>query len=184
MLQMPHSTGSKRNIASAPSAKCRNLKAAKMSRQGDGASGSRWGSGISAFRITTNPKAKKRSAAACTGKASRTFALATSLPMRNPRISGEDIPPTELKVQPYCTRRFPPLPPPPSVFIIGLAVTFSMHIERPATNAPVTYTPNEATNPARICNATPRMPTETAARDVNRYPFRFRTIPQGIPMKR
>ena len=59
-----------------------------------------------------------------------------------------------------------------------------MHIERPATNAPVTYTPKDATNPARICNATPRIPTETAASDVNRYPFRFRTIPQGIPMKR
>ena len=53
-------------------------------------------------------------------------------------MSGDDMPPTELNVQPYCTSRLPPLPPPPSVFIIGFAVTFSMHIERPATNAPTT----------------------------------------------
>ena len=184
MLQMPHSTGSKRNIASAPSAKWRNLNAANTSRHGEGASGSRCGSGMSARRITTKPKTKKTSAAACTGRASRTFAFATACPMRKPRTSGEVMPPRELNVQPYCTRRFPPFPPPPSVLRSGFAVVFSMHIDSPATNAPATYTAKDAANPESSWSATPRIPTDTAASDVNLYPRRFSTMPHGSPMKR
>ena len=50
-MQIPHSTGSNRNIASAPRANRRYLNAAKTSRHGDGASGSRCGSGMSRRRV-------------------------------------------------------------------------------------------------------------------------------------
>ena len=96
------------------------------------------GSGIFDDATITNASAKSPIAAISAGAASETAVFGVILPIRMPRMIGASVAPTELSEQPICTSWLPFLPSPPSVLSIGLTTRFSMHIEKPAMNAPPT----------------------------------------------
>ena len=58
---------------------------------------------------------------------------------KTPTKTGTNVPHNELKVPPVCINAPPLLPPPPRVFNIGFTTVFNIHIEKPATNAPIRY---------------------------------------------
>ena len=93
------------------------------------------------------------------------------------------VPPMELQEPPSCMSLLPLFPPPPRVLSIGLTTMLSIHIEKPAMKAPITYTRKLSAGPEIHWTATPTRPTMTAVRAVNLYPFLLSMMPAGMPMQ-
>ena len=70
------------------------------------------------------------------GATFETVASFIAPPISQPRIIGASVAPIELIEQPIWTSWLPLLPPPPSLFSMGLTTVLSRHMEKPAMNAP------------------------------------------------
>ena len=88
--------------------------------------------------MTTKAMAKMAIAMIITGAAFATVAFWMLPPTSQPTRIGARVAPMELHEPPHWISWLPLLPPPPRVLSIGLTTMLSMHIEKPAMNAPST----------------------------------------------
>ena len=123
-------------IATEPSTKWRNDNGPYF--EADAASFETSGlfSGIFVRLNTMNAKAKMASAAYINGKTLLICAFLIPSGIRRPVRMITAVPHSELKDPPVWINWLPFLPPPPSLFSIGFTTVFSIHIEKPAMNAP------------------------------------------------
>ena len=85
-----------------------------------------------------NARAKMAIAMIITGAALATVASAMLPPTSQPTKMGAMVPPMELQLPPHWMSWLPRFPPPPRVLSMGFTTMLSMHMEKPATNAPST----------------------------------------------